>query len=70
MYFAYFLVMLLICLTPIAILLWVGYRLAFPWEVPMPPWLRILFITIAGGLGLSLLIMILVFIDQSTLRAK
>lgn len=66
MYFVYFLALLLIPLTPTAILLWVGFRLAFAWEVPMPPWLRTLFITLAGGWGLSLLITILVFINQAS----
>jgi len=52
MYFVYFLLMLLGFLAPIAILLWIGYRLAYPWEVPMPPWLRTLFIVVASSLVL------------------
>jgi hypothetical protein len=70
MYFVAFLLMLLLPLTPIAMLLWVGFKLAFAWEVPMPSWLRTFFITLAAGWGLSLLITLLVLINQSTWRPR
>ena len=53
MYFVYFLVMLLGLLTPVTLILWIGYRVAFPWEVPMPSWLRTLFILVVSGWMLS-----------------